>query len=268
MSGTLIIPDIHTEHEWIEDAISALAPEKVVFLGDYFDSVHESNPEQQQRTAEWLMHSLAQPNRVHLLGNHDALYAFQKTLMMCSGYSEAAHSKIVAVLGENWGERLQVHHWEQGWLLTHAGVHRNLWPGTVAEFDAQCAEARHALLARNWHRLLNCGWDRGGEGTGGLLWLDFYYGFAGIPGVPQIFGHTKCVTSYRKNGDSYELVPLSEQTGTESVDVTENWNLDTECAWLGHLVGGKLDLIHNRWHTPKWPRLKEPKDSGSWKHLA
>lgn len=185
MGGTLVIPDIHTEFEWIEPSIAALAPEKVVFLGDYFDSSHESNPDQQQRTAEWLRHSLAQPNRVHLIGNHDALYAFRRTGMICTGYSKEAHERIATTLGESWGENLPLHHWDQGWLLTHAGGHKNRWPGTREELDARCAEAHAALCSCEWHPLLNCGWDRGGQGTGGLLWLDSYYGFQAFQGFDK-----------------------------------------------------------------------------------
>lgn len=63
-------------------------------------------------------------------------------------------------------------------------------------------------------------------------------------------------------------MPLNKPTGTAARKVSDNWNLDTERAWIGRIVGGKFELIHNQWYTSKWPRLKEPKDSGSWKSLA
>ena len=245
----LIIPDIHTQFEWVEEAISALSPSKVVFLGDYFDAAG-ATPEVQEATAEWLRHSLEQPSRVHLLGNHDVQYAFSGNRW--SGYDERAHPRISAVLGKDWGERLHLHHWDQGHLLTHAGVHPDFWPGTSAEFDKRCAEAMDALRNNRRHPLLNCGNDRGGTGRSGLLWLDFHWSFEPIPGIAQIVGHTKCLGNARHVGGKYILEPecIRDSCGTE------NWNLDTKCAWLGLLSDGGLKMAENVWKRDVSSKLK------------
>lgn len=241
MSLSLIIPDIHTEHEWIESSISALSPARVVFLGDYFDA-HGATISDQEKTAEWLQHSLDQPNRIHLLGNHDIHYAFEGN--QCTGYDEGAHRAIADVLGKEWGERLHLYHWEQGRLLTHAGVHPELWPGSPEAFGAAAKEAMDALRCNRWNQLLNCGKDRGGFGRSGLLWLDFHWSFESLPGIPQIVGHTRCLGSARHVGGEWILEPEFLRAS----DGTENWNLDTKCSWLGLLDQGRFECIRNTWN--------------------
>lgn len=256
----LIIPDIHTEHAWVEVAIAAINPDQVVFLGDYFDSFF-TDPSGQQRTAEWLCDSLTKPNRVHLLGNHDAHYAYDCPSLQCSGFDPRAKKAITEVLGEGWGDKLELAHWEGDWLLTHAGLHPSLWPGSQERFLALCTEARHSLKYGLQHPLLNCGKDRGGFGCSGILWLDWHDSFEPIQGIPQIVGHTLCKSnSHTESGRHWHTFSAESMKDTKG---NQSWNLDTQCAWLGQLSDGTFDCIKNAWHVPKRTKLKAL-DSTFW----
>lgn len=75
MKKILAIGDIHQAPnlEQIEATIARENPDRVIFVGDYFDQWHD-HPDHAAKTARWLKQSLADPKRVHLLGNHDLHY--------------------------------------------------------------------------------------------------------------------------------------------------------------------------------------------------
>ena len=72
-----VCPDLHEAPnlDEVEAAIWREAPSRTVFLGDYFDQFYDT-PDDAARTARWHKGSLAEPNRVHLWGNHDLAYGF------------------------------------------------------------------------------------------------------------------------------------------------------------------------------------------------
>ena len=70
---TMIIPDVHLRYFRAEVFIREENPDKIVFLGDYFDNFWETI-EDIEKTASWLSRSLKRKNRIHLLGNHDLPY--------------------------------------------------------------------------------------------------------------------------------------------------------------------------------------------------
>ena len=215
----IVFPDLHQApnlHE-IEAAIAREAPDQIIFLGDYFDQFGDT-PGDAALMARWLTASLAQPNRIHLLGNHDLPYAWPTAYAArCPGYSDQKRDAIHSILPRETLAALPFHHWHDDLLFTHAGLTRKglppgLEPGDVAEWlNAEVFAARTALEMNRTHRLLQIGQARGGAtgAIGGLLWCDWSE-FQPICGIHQIFGHTP------------RSLPVSSHMAT-----AKNWCIDT-----------------------------------------
>jgi Calcineurin-like phosphoesterase len=198
---TLILPDIHLQWEKVDKIIKHEAADQIVFLGDYFDDWND-NAQKNEVMAQWLVNSLQQPNRIHLMGNHDIGYAIHHRSYQCSGYEYDKDIHINNVMCSspniNWWKKIKLFTWiDNDWLCSHAGVHKhfydkynegksfNVWIEDI------CNEAMEAAY-KNQPELpiLRAGRIRGGvEMYGGITWCD-YREFIGIPQVNQIFGHT------------------------------------------------------------------------------
>ncbi len=198
----IIIPDIHNRIFEAEEIIEHANPDKVIFLGDYFDSGYDTM-ETTHQTATWLKDSLENPDRLHLLGNHDLSYL--NTDFRCSGFSEAKlytirHAKVDL-------SKLQMYAWCGSYLCTHAGLSKtflNHWS------DLQDNETNQVtitgfldnMIDKNPNALYNCSNLRGGlDESSGIVWSDFEE-FVDIPSIKQIFGHTHSI-NVRKTENSY-----------------------------------------------------------------
>ena len=193
MDKTLIIPDIHNRYSLAEQIIRQEKPSMTVFLGDYFDSFGDTYVDAQE-TARWLSGSLAKKDRIHLIGNHDLSYMTNNPNLKCSGFDGAKYHEI-----ERWSipwDRLRPYYWlDDAWLCTHAGVSdaflkqhsigmQDIAGMAKADLDNIDDPSRE-------HAFFHVGFMRGGSGgVGGPLWCD-YDEFVPVPGVSQIFGHTR-----------------------------------------------------------------------------
>ena len=115
----IIIPDIHNDYITAEKIIKKENPDKIIFLGDYFDDfddiVNDAN-----NTAKWLKKSLKQENRIHLIGNHDLSYMTDNPNLKCAGYRTDKH-KVIKKHSIDWS-KLKMYYWiDAKWLCTHAG---------------------------------------------------------------------------------------------------------------------------------------------------
>ena len=195
---TLVIGDIH--HGWYaaERILRSIAHDQAVLLGDYFDDFGD-DPAMARDTALWLAHSIQQPKRIHLMGNHDLPYACGHIL--CPGFSVEKSRAINGVMTPELWSRLEFHCWADDWLLTHAGLHpifcrhpdRALTVEYIRDFMAgQSLGAKMAMKAGERHWYFWMGASRGGSDypVGGILWLDFRNEFMPITGLNQIVGHT------------------------------------------------------------------------------
>ena len=202
MHKTLIIPDIHTSYLAAELVIERERPEKVVFLGDYFDSFYEEIADT-DNTAGWLAESLQKNNRLHLIGNHDLSYMSTNPRLKCSGFSEA--KKFIINKHHIPWQKLRPYCYVGDYLCTHAGVSRQFFEqhatSDIAEFMKGADEdMKHVDDARYSDRFFQVGRLRGGQSEhGGIFWCD-YDEFADIPNVKQIFGHTNAA-EVRRTGD-------------------------------------------------------------------
>ena len=81
----IIVPDIHNDYHTAKKIIKKENPDKIIFLGDYFDDFDDTIQDA-ENTAKWLKKSLKQENRIHLIGNHDLNYMTDNTNLKCAGY--------------------------------------------------------------------------------------------------------------------------------------------------------------------------------------
>lgn len=229
---TLIIPDIHTDYVAAEKIIERNKDcDKIIFLGDYFDQFYD-NASINLGVANWLKYSIGNPNRIHLFGNHDTPYAFGFKLFLCSGNTEEKFRAINSVMTKTDWKQLRFYYVDQGWIFTHAGIHKNYLKcnkivlNTLLNIDRFMArESRqfYSYLAKGFrHWFGNCGRARyGRDGIGGITWLDWNMEFQPVKGIRQCVGHT----------------PMDEPQW-----VGENVCLDTKLRHYGILQGGEITV--------------------------
>jgi len=195
---TIIVSDLHEPPDSVLAEIEAMiareAPERVVFLGDYFDQLGDT-PGDVTRMARWLKASLADRRRTHLVGNHDASYLWPSPVTLCPGWEWPKQQEFSKTLDRT-ADRFAFHTWVDGWLLTHAGLSASWLPTGLAlgEIDAWLTEqgltARESFVAHQTHWFVSVGFSRGGQcRAGGILWCD-HGELVPIPGLHQIYGHT------------------------------------------------------------------------------
>ena len=192
----IIIPDIHNNYLTAEKIIKKENPDKIIFLGDYFDDFDDTFKDA-INTAKWLKKSLEQENRIHLIGNHDLNYMTDNPNLKCSGYRPDKY-KVIKEHNIDWSI-LKMHYWIDDWLITHAGFSHDFFKQLrikksdsiqqVLDFSKQDLEKINDVSSI--HSFFQVGFHRGGSNVvGGPLWCD-YDEFVDIPGINQLFGHTR-----------------------------------------------------------------------------
>jgi len=209
MFKTIIIPDIHNDYLTAEKIIIKENPDKIIFLGDYFDDFDDTIQDA-NNTARWLKKSLKQKNRIHLIGNHDLSYMTDNPNLKCSGYRTDKH-KVIKKHFIDWN-KLKMHYWiDDYWLCTHAGFSNNFFK----QQHTKKSDSIHQVLdfskkdlekiddVNYMHSFFQVGFSRGGSNeAGGPLWCS-YDEFVDISGINQIFGHTpNHIVRYRKTKNS------------------------------------------------------------------
>jgi hypothetical protein len=226
----LIVPDIHENLDFlkyifaIEDTANF---DHIVLLGDYFDphgvvNPDEGNLRQVAATISGFKEILG--DKLHLLcGNHDLPYYALRPV--CDDNTGRPNRMISQWLGNTTCERAEIINelWDEafwrelkgsvlldGWLFSHASVHRDWWPANLPD-----SQARADWLEQQWRDsfqrifeepeppIFAAGKARGGlADKGGPIWLDFDEEFEDALEVPQIVGHTRCAKHTQK-GRSY-----------------------------------------------------------------
>jgi len=252
---TIIIPDLHNRTYWVEQALASpiLQPyDRVVFLGDYFDDFYDT-PKDAYNSATWLKQSLHKPNRVHLWGTHDLWYRFPSNpFAMASGNTYEKAYAINSVLTIDDWNLIKSYHYEQNFLMTHAGVHPYLISkyvlenkqifgkhivGDTLQLNTQeivdqiikpaTEEAFKDVSNNSMNIWFDIGFARlGTQKVGGIIWLDLDIEFQPIPGLNQIVGHSE------------RLVP--EQKSTQN---SKNYCIDTKSQHIGILENGEFTYL-------------------------
>ena len=255
---TLVIGDIHNRIDAADRVIKYASRCRTVFLGDYFDSFGDG-PREMRATCQWLRRSLEDPNRTHLLGNHDLAYLLpHHDQAWCPGWSP----KKMQVFDEEMAgvgiSSFRIAYQVGPWLLSHAGVDGEHLDelgsiGLVEQLEREFASACSGN--RSW--LFDKGPDRGGlDSHGGILWQDWNGEFFPTAGFHQIVGHTaspgvaraKCLTAAGAHR-AFELVsPATSfpkqpfpQPGPEFRSV--NWCIDTMHKYAAVIEEGRLELV-------------------------
>ena len=234
--GTLLVPDIHQNYRFLENILereTSESIERVVLLGDYFDSRELAfrGPGAARKTAR-LIYQLEATlgNRLTLLwGNHDVPYylyqsSSDRSVKCCLTLRRlsqqmglAPESELAAdAVCEEWPpafwEKLRPFAQIGGYVLSHAGIHRSHFPEkarsaarSLKTLDGQWSEGLVKLRAgKGPDPLMDAGTARGGEhlGVGGITWLDWDREFVDDLPFCQIVGHSWC-PSRRKVGRSH-----------------------------------------------------------------
>lgn len=118
---TLYIGDIHGRSVW--KLITQIEkPDRVIFLGDYFDSFNISGIEQMHNFEEIIEYKKSgQAEMIMLIGNHDYHYFPEVGNQGYSGYQHNLAMSISHLLNEN-RDHLQMAYMYDTILCTHAGV--------------------------------------------------------------------------------------------------------------------------------------------------
>lgn len=226
----LIIADVHNRWEIVENIIDHNEDcDQVIFLGDYFDDFND-DPQIIADVADWFHHSINQPNRIHLCGNHDIHYWFKDNrTIRCGGYDQSKSIVINDfVTSDDWKKLRFFYNLDGKWLLSHAGVHPS-WIDSVkfskskpvkTDIKKICkileSQAENFLIATGrgkWHWFGIPGFARCNNSPyyGGLLWCDWNDEFWPVRGLNQIVGHTPNYTlswKFLKEGD-----PITHTSG-------------------------------------------------------
>jgi len=195
----LLIPDVHGTNTWSK-FVNISIFDKIIFLGDYFDSFTISQKVAQENFLDILYFKNNNPDKVILLaGNHDNQYIYYNNpavfnKVKCSGFSASAAWKNNRLFADN------IRFFQAAWehknvLCTHAGIterhFRNdiepLWDKSIL-----LSEFLTILWQKADSRILKIGEVRGGNSPyGSIFWNDFSELKADpMIGKHQIVGHT------------------------------------------------------------------------------
>ena len=122
MKKTLVLGDTHGRSNW-KLAIHQEQPDRVIFIGDYFDSFEFSGVEQIDNFKQIIQYKENNPQVevVLLIGNHDHHYFPEIGYTGTSGYQSRIAPSIIQVIDEN-RHHLQMAYGFENYLFTHAGV--------------------------------------------------------------------------------------------------------------------------------------------------
>jgi len=119
---TIVLGDTHGRSTW-KLAIHQDQPNRVIFIGDYFDSFEISGVEQIDNFKQIIQYKESNPQIevVMLIGNHDHHYFPETGYTGTSGYQAGVGHSITQVIDEN-RHHLQMAYGFGDYLFTHAGV--------------------------------------------------------------------------------------------------------------------------------------------------
>lgn len=119
---TLVLGDTHGRSTW-KLAVHQEKPDRVIFMGDYFDSFDIPGVEQIDNFKQIIKYKEDNPQIevVLLIGNHDHHYFPEVGYTGTSGYQSGIAPSITQVIDEN-RNHLQMAYGFKDYLFTHAGV--------------------------------------------------------------------------------------------------------------------------------------------------
>ena len=117
---TLVLGDTHGRDYW-KGIVASENPDRVIFIGDYFDSFDNTAVEQMHNFKEIIdWKQSGQSEVIMLIGNHDYHY-MRGVSQYYSGYQAGARPAIEQLLYEN-RQHMQMAYGMGGFIFSHAGV--------------------------------------------------------------------------------------------------------------------------------------------------
>jgi len=209
MSRLLFIGDLHVKAfllPFIDKVIEAVAPDRVICMGDYMDDWGVSSMANLESTQEIFDWARERGDVTLLFGNHDMAYYSRSG--NCAGNDGDIKVEARGHFETNL-DLLRVADFCENWLFSHGGL-CGLWAQQNLDEPATAQEAAgqiNALLERQGGlgQLEAIGRRRGGWQKPGPLWADWreltedYY-----PGFNQISGHSPqdtCIEKVTRTGE-------------------------------------------------------------------
>jgi predicted phosphodiesterase len=191
----LVIPDPHGSDHWktIERRVNEF--DKIIFLGDYFDSPVLPYARQMKNFKNIMAFAAKHQAKVELcIGNHDLAYLSGQD---CSGHQWGHKSDIRKILFQNL-DRLQVVYKHGDWLFSHAGFSK-LW---MQKQGLQTPEEANGLLRCNPSALEWVGPEGYGNNPNeSPVWIrPNSLIMNAIDGFNQCVGHTEIVPEMEPKG--------------------------------------------------------------------
>jgi len=120
---TIVLGDTHGRSNWKLAIYQEEPVDRVIFIGDYFDSYDLSGVEQINNFKEIIRYKESNPQVevIMLIGNHDHHYFPEIGYTGTSGYQSRIAPSITQVIDEN-RQHLQMAYQMDEFLFTHAGV--------------------------------------------------------------------------------------------------------------------------------------------------
>jgi len=130
---TVVIGDTHGRSLWKLIVNQEQDADRIIFIGDYFDSFEISGVEQIQNFKEIIEYKKTSGKEVIMLvGNHDHHYYPEVGYTGTSGYQSGIAPSINQVIDEN-RQHLQIAYSFDEFLFTHAGVSPTFMDGEFGE---------------------------------------------------------------------------------------------------------------------------------------
>lgn len=190
----IVVPDTHGRPFAYQLSPFIESCDKIVFLGDYFDSFDYTQKQQIEEFEFILDLKRALGSKVELLlGNHDVQYLYpDRYELRCSGFE--ANPKITALLQDN-KDNFSYCFQYKDWLFSHAGVSRS-WINLILnkyqiENFTETAEKVASLLSYGFKEMYWCSKKQGGRNSiDGPLWERPERLVKDLPNFNQVVGHT------------------------------------------------------------------------------
>lgn len=194
----VFVGDIHGKVQAVE---AALAREgRKVFVGDFIDS-YDRSVEDHKQCYDLVLDAIERDEANAIFGNHELSYLIP-AWHRCSGFNkqrEMLMNHYKKQLNEAFlpylliGDRV---------LVSHAGLTKQIW-----KEQELTLELLPRILEEWWPNHSSpmhwVGAYRGGQYPyGGMFWCDYNAEFKPVPGLTQIFGHTRG-KGLRAMGDNY-----------------------------------------------------------------
>jgi hypothetical protein len=192
----IVVGDIHLHHTKADKIIQRYEDtHKIVFVGDYFDDFNDT-PQKNEETALWLKTIVHHPSIITLRGNHDENYD-PRVNTKCAGFSHDKKRAINSVLSIDDWDRLSYFHYENGWLISHAGINKHWFFDPMKNsFDMEYFQIKLEEYVKKQrigdydNGIWACDEARGGKSRySGILWQD-WKSIKLIENFKQIVGHS------------------------------------------------------------------------------